>query len=65
MRRLKVFFGKTVKLLGCVLDDLLAVGGCACLVAAAWLRWGTAAGLAALGAGLLAFSILVARSGKG
>ena len=63
MRR--VLRKQVLALLGLYLDDLLAVCGAACLIAAAWLRWGAAAGLATAGTALIAGSWLVARSGKG
>lgn len=55
---------KALALLGLYLDDLLMVSGCACLTAAAALRWGLAAGLAAGGACLVVLSVLVARTGR-
>lgn len=62
--RRRVLWKRGLALLGLYLDDLLAVCGAACLTVAAWLRWGTAAGLAAVGAALIAGSLLVARSGR-
>lgn len=62
--RRRVLRKRTLALLGLYLDDLLAVCGAACLTAAVWLRWGAAAGLAAVGAALIAGSLLVARSGR-
>lgn len=64
MRWLKCFGARAVAVLALYLDDLLAVSGCACLVAAAWLRWGAAAGLAVSGVCLLLFSMLAARGGR-
>lgn len=55
---------KTLALLGLYLDDLLMVSGGVCLTAAAALRWGLAAGLAAGGACLVILSVLVARAGR-
>lgn len=64
MKRWKSILARTVRLLGLYLEDLLMAAGSACLVAAAGLRWGTAAGLAAAGVCLIVFSLLVARSGR-
>lgn len=55
---------KALAVLGLYLDDLLLVSGGVCLVAAAALRWGAAAGLATAGGFLILFSILTARSGR-
>lgn len=64
MKRWKTFRSKAVRLLGLYLDDLLMTAGGICLVTAAGLRWGIAAGLTASGVCLIVFSILVARSGR-
>lgn len=64
MKRLKTIMVQAVWLLGLYLDDLLMTAGGICLVSAAALRWGIAAGLAAAGVCLIVFSILVARSGR-
>lgn len=64
MKRLKTIMVQAVWLLGLYLDDLLMTAGGICLVAAAALRWGIAAGLASAGICLIVFSILVARSGR-
>ncbi len=56
--------GRALKLLGLYLDDLLMVSGAVCLIAAAALRWGAAAGLAAAGGCLILLSVLVARAGR-
>lgn len=55
---------KLLRLLGLYLDDLLFVSGGLCLIAAAALRWGIAAGLAAGGVGLIACAVLAARGGR-
>ena len=55
---------KALAVLGLYLDDLLLVSGGVCLVAAAALRWGAAAGLATTGGCLVLFSVLVARAGR-
>ena len=55
---------KALALLGLYLDDLLMVSGGACFTAAAALRWGLAAGLAAGGACLVILSVLVAKAGR-
>ena len=55
---------RALALLGLYLDDLLAVSCVVCLSAAAFLRWGAAAGLAVAGTALLAGAALVARSGR-
>lgn len=66
MKTWKIIYrlAKGGRLLGLYLDDLLMAAGGTCLVAAAALRWGAAAGLAAAGVCLIVFSILVARSGR-
>lgn len=64
MKTWKIILTKAVRLLGLYLEDLLMAVGCICLVAAAALRWGEAAGLAAAGVCLIVFSLLVAKSGK-
>ncbi len=64
MRWLKYFGTRATAILGLYLEDLLAVSGGACLAAAAWMRWGAAAGLAACGVCLVIFSVLVARGGR-
>ncbi len=64
MRRWKTFLAQVVGLLGLYLEDLLLIAGGSCLTAAAALRWGEAAGLAAGGAFLLVLSFLAARSGR-
>lgn len=46
---------------GRYLDDLLALVGAGCLMAAAELRFGTAAALAVAGTAALVFSLVVAR----
>lgn len=55
---------KLRRLLGLYLDDLLFVSGCLCLTAAAALRWGAPAGLAAGGVGLIVCAVLAARGGR-
>ncbi len=64
MRRWKTILTGAAGLLGRYLEDILMVAGSACLIAAAGLRWGVPAGLAAAGAILIVLSILVARSGR-
>lgn len=51
-------------LVGLYLDDLLMTAGGICLIAAAALRWGAAAGLAACGVFLVVCAVLAARSGR-
>ena len=53
---------RALALLGLYLDDLLMVSGGACFTAAAALRWGLAAGLAAGGVCLVVLSVLVAKA---
>lgn len=55
---------KVLAVLGLYLDDLLLVSGGVCFVAAAALRWGAPAGLAAAGGFLILFSVLAARAGR-
>lgn len=55
---------KALALLGLYLDDLLMVCGGVCLIAAAAIRWGAAAGLATAGVCLLLLSVLAARAGR-
>lgn len=64
MKQWKINMVQAVQLLGLYLDDLLMAAGCICLVAAAAVRWGLAAGLAAAGVCLIVLSVLVARSGR-
>lgn len=64
MRRWKIILARAVQLLGLYLEDLLMIAGGVCLIAAAAVRWGAAAGLAAAGVCLIVFSLLVARSGR-
>lgn len=64
MKRLETIMVRVVRLLGLYLEDLLMTAGGICLVAAAAVRWGLAAGLAAAGVCLIVLSILVARSGR-
>lgn len=64
MRQWKIMLARAIQLLGLYLEDLLMIAGGGCLIAAAAVRWGTAAGLAAAGVCLIVFSILVARSGR-
>lgn len=64
MNRWKRFQARAARLLGLYLEDLLLVAGGTCLTAAAALRWGAAAGLAAGGVCLIMFSVLVAWSGR-
>lgn len=47
------------------LDDLLLIGGGCCFVAAAWEYAGRPAGLAAAGAWMCIFALVIARSRKG
>lgn len=62
MKRWKTMMARAVRLLGLYLEDLLMTAGGICLVAAAAVRWGLAAGLAAAGVCLIVFSVLVAMS---
>ena len=55
---------RALSFLGLYLDDLLMVSGGVCVVSAAALRWGAAAGLATAGGCLVLFSVLVARAGR-
>ena len=64
MRQWKVILVRAVQLLGLYLEDLLLGAGGVCLVSAAALRWGEAAGLAAAGVFLIVCSVLAARSGR-
>ena len=64
MKRWKTMMARAVRLLGLYLEDLLMTAGGICLVAAAAVRWGLAAGLAAAGVCLIVLSVLVARSGR-
>lgn len=64
MKKHSTFWSRLVQLLGLYLEDLLLLAGGICLTAAAAVRWGLSAGLAAAGICLIVLSVLVVRSGR-
>ena len=56
---------KVLQALVLYLDDLLLIGSGCCFVAAAWEGLGRPAGLAAAGACLCVYALVIARSRKG
>lgn len=60
--RVKAFLRGVLTLLGLYLDDLLFVAAGACFTAAAGFAFGRSAALAAAGACLLAYGVVVARA---
>lgn len=53
-----------LKTLGMYLDDLLLLGGGACFIAGAALKWGVAEALGVAGTSLVAYAVIVARAGR-
>lgn len=53
-----------LKTLGIYLDDLLLIGGGACFIAGAALKWGAAEALGVAGMSLVAYAVIVARAGR-
>lgn len=53
-----------LKTLGMYLDDLLLLGGGACFIAGAALKWGAAEALGVAGMSLVAYAVIVARAGR-
>lgn len=53
-----------LKTLGMYLDDLLLLGGGACFITGAALKWGAAGALGVAGMSLVAYAVIVARAGR-
>lgn len=53
-----------LKTLGTYLDDLLLLGGGACFITGAALKWGAAEALGVAGMSLVAYAVIVARAGR-
>lgn len=53
-----------LKTLGAYLDDMLLLGGGACFIAGAALKWGAAEALGVAGMSLVAYAVIVARAGR-
>lgn len=53
-----------LKTLGIYLDDLLLLGGGACFIAGAALKWGAAEALGVTGMILVAYAVIVALAGR-